>query len=271
VLARYLLPGFLLASLAVGVAAQALVRQAATLVGRNLRWGAVFAGIALLYFLGPLPRIHGRVNSFTKHPAFQASYAAQNPERALPDPLDDGTARPVGRAQLQPFYAALGRIPGAAPIIEYPFLLGEDANLCYFAQQSHGRPVLAGYYQSGAGPRDVFGIAVGPRDPDQPLPPSPGFIVNAMMVDHVLGRRPADSRVRFRTTVDILDAAAVERSGAELLVLHGNLLREFFGVGPAGAHSDFALGIRRELFARYGMPVFENDLITVLRVSRRRE
>lgn len=270
VLARYLLPAFLLSSLAAGAATQALVRGATTTVGRNLRLGGACMVVALLYFLGPLPRIHGQVNSFTKHPAFQAGYAEQAPERVLPDPLDDGSSRALPRAQLQPIYHALARVPGSAPIIEYPFLLGEDANLLYFAQQLHGRPVLAGYYRSGAGPGDIYGMAAGPRRPQQPAAPSPGFVTNAMMIDHVLGRAEADGRVRFRTIVDILDANAVERSGAELLVLHANLLREFFGIGPEGARSELALAIRQTLFARYGMPVFENELITVLRVARPR-
>lgn len=270
VLARYQLPAFLLASLAAAAATHALVRGAATTVGRNLRLGGVCMVVALLYFLGPLPRIHGQVNSFTKHPAFQASYAEPAPERPLSDPLDDGRSQALSRAQLQPIYHALARVPGTAPIIEYPFLLGEDANLLYFAQQLHGRPVLAGYYRSGVGPGDLFGMATGPRRPDQIPPPSPGFITNAMILDHVLGHAERDGRVRFRTVVDILDPAAVERSGAELIVLHANLLQEFFAIGPAGARSELALGIRQILFARYGMPVFENELVTVLRIARQR-
>jgi hypothetical protein len=225
------------------------------------------AALALCYFLGPLPRIHGQGGSFTKHPAYQATYAEPEPERALPDPLDDGTSKVVERAQPQPFYFALARASGRAPIIEYPFLLGEDVNLLYFPQQLHGRPVLAGYYRSGAGDQDLFGMAVSPRRSALPAPPSPGFIMNAMMVDHVLGRPESDARVRFHTVVDILDPVAVERSGAEFLVLHANLLREFFNIGPEGARSEFTLGIRGRLFARYGLPVFENELITVLRVS----
>ncbi len=266
VLARYLLPGFLLVSLALGVVAQAMIRGAPTTVGRNLRFGGVFAVLALLYVLGPLPRIHGQVNSFTKHPAFQASYGEPDPTRALPDPLDDGSTKPVERARLQPFYGALARTFGRAPIIEYPFLLGEDVNLLYFAQQLHGRPVLAGTYASGAGERDVFGIAVSPRRPGEPAPPSPGFVTNAMMIDHVLARGEKDPRVRFRTVVDILDPVAVERSGAEFLVLHGNLLRELFELGPEGMGSEFVLRIERQLADRYGMPVFENELVTVLRL-----
>jgi hypothetical protein len=265
VLARYLLPGFLLVSLALAVAAQALVSRAASGLGRNLRRGTVLGGLVLAYLLGPLPDIHGGVNSFTKHPAFQASYGKPDPERVLPDPLDDGSV-PIVRSELQPFYAELARAGGTAPIIEYPFLLGEDANLYYFAQRLHQRPVLAGYYRSGAGEADVFGLAVGPRV--GPPAASPGYITNAMMVDHVLGRGPPDGRVRLRTVVDILDAAAVAASGAEYLLVHANLLRELFKIGPADAQSALALRVRQALVARYGAPVFENQLLTVLRLPR---
>jgi hypothetical protein len=267
VLARYLLPAYLLGSLAVGVAAQAIARAAASSMGRTLRLGAVFASIVFAYVLGPLPRIHGAINSFTKHPAFQASYGEHDPDRALPDPLDDGVSVAVRRSQLQPFYSQLARERGQAPIIEYPFLLGEDVNLLYFPQQLHRRPVLAGYYTSGAQDRDVFGIEVGSSSAQVRV--SAGYIVNATMVDHVLGTWARDRRIRFRTVVNILDPVEVARSGAEYLVLHGNLLREFFQIGPARIRSNFVTRIRPELVARYGVPVFENDLITVFRLRER--
>jgi hypothetical protein len=91
-----------------------------------------------------------------------------------------------------------------------------------------------------------------------------------MMIDHVLGRHEPDARVRFRTVVDILDRKAVRRSGAEYLILHENILREFFRIGPPQVRSYFVGRIRDQLIARYGAPVFDSELVTVFRLSGRR-
>jgi hypothetical protein len=266
IFARYLLPVFPLVSLALGVAVQQARRRVRAAWQRHLLSGTCAIVLLAFYFLGPLPRIHTSPNSFTKHPAFQFNYADQARDHSRPDPLDPSSAG-LRRSELQAFYASLGAEPGSAPVIEYPFLLGEDSNLLYFAQQVHHRPVLAGYYMSGAQERDVFGLAVAARAPHARPAPSPGYITNAMMIDHVFGRRPGATGVRLRTVVDILDPVAVKRSGAEYLILHANLLREFFHTGPARLHNDFVARIRGPLGERYGAPVFENDLITVLRLS----
>jgi Dolichyl-phosphate-mannose-protein mannosyltransferase len=267
VFARYLLVLFPLGSLAVGLAVQSACRGVGTAWRRYAISAGFVAALVALYWAGPLPAIHRAPNSFTKHPAFQLRYAEGDPEHARPDPLDPDSSPALARSELQPFYAVLANEPGRAPIIEYPFLLGEDSNLLYFAQQTHHRPVLAGYYPSGAQEQDVFGLAVGPRPSHAGAAPSPGYITNAMMVDHVLGRPEVPAAIRFETVVDISDPAAVKRSGAEYLILHGNLLREFFHTGPERVRSHFVHEIRGPLITRYGLPVFENDLITVLRLT----
>jgi hypothetical protein len=230
VLVRYLLPIFPFVSSAMGVAFQTLVRRVATARGRYLLWGtAAFMGAAL-YAGGPLPRIHAAVNSFTKHPALQFDLAEHDPDRVRPAPLEDDATGGIHRSQLQPFYAQLASASGTAPIIEYPFILGGRFDVLYFTQAVHHRPVLAGYYRSGMQDSDRFGLALGPRVPALEARLSPGY---NMTLDHILGRDRPDARVRFHTLVDILDETAVGRSGAEYLVLHGNLLRESFGWGQS--------------------------------------
>ena len=273
VLLRYLLPLSLLASLAIGVALETAVRAATSRRSKSLVFATALCLVAALFAFGPLPRLFGATNSFTKHPAFSFDYAKHDPDRARPDPLAPVAEPGLRRSELQPFYAELAREVGDAPVIEYPFILGEDANLMYFAQQVHRRPVLAGYYPSGALDRDVFGIAVGSRSASDSRPSSPGYILSGMMVDHVLGRpeRAArtkdDVRIRFRTVVDIADPDAVSRSRAQYLILHWNLLREFFQIGPEWGKSWFVARIREQLIARYGVPVFENGVICVFRVK----
>jgi hypothetical protein len=269
VFVRYLLPAFLLATLAIGAAAEAAVRVSSTRTRKKLLLGTGLSFLAALWVFGPLPRLYGATNSFTKHPAFQFDYAEHDPDLARPDPLELSRAGRLARSELQPFYASLSLEPGDAPVIEYPFVLGEDANHLYFAQQVHGRPVLAGYYRSGALDVDTFGLAVASRSPRDVRPPSPGYIMSGMIVDHVLGRPESDRRIRFRTTIDIADPDAVSKSQAEYLILHWNLLREFYAIGPSGARSWFVHSIRRQLTARYGSPFVENEAITVFRLSGR--
>ncbi len=263
VLARYTLPCFLLASLTLGIVAQALVNAFGSTPGKVAAAGAVAALLGALVLHGPLPFVYGGVNSFTKHPAFGFDLRDHGTDRSRPDPLATGVEQPLRRADLAPFYAELARTPGRRPIIEYPFLLGEDANLFYFAQQLHQRPVLAGYWHSGATDKDVFGFSV----PGAPAtrPPSSGYITNAMMVDHVLGRRP--DNLGFRTIVAIDDPNALANSGAEYLVLHWNLLREHFRIGPDWAKSPFVAQVRARLTATCGAPVVESEVITVFRLT----
>ena len=267
VFVRYLLPVFLLASLAIGVAVETAMRVSST----RTRWRVLLATVlclltALLVF-GPLPRLYGATNSFTKHPVFQFDYAEYDPDRARLDPLVPNLEGRLRRSELQPFYSALSRETGHAPVIEYPFVVGENANLLYFAQQVHGRPVLAGYFRSDALDEDIFGLATADRSSAVQRPPSPGYIMSGMMVDHVLGRPQNDSRIRFHTVIDIADPKAVSRSGAEYLILHWNPLREFLHSGPEWVQSWFVARIRGQLAARYGAPAFENAVISVFRVN----
>jgi hypothetical protein len=267
IFARYALPVFLLPALAIGVSGQALAERAGSPRFRRAVALAVPIGLAAaLYLSSPLPRVLHAPNSFTKHPALLFDVGGRDLDRVRPDPFRLDSTAGMEHSELQPFYAHLAHEPGSAPVIEYPFLLGRNYNLLYFAQEIHHRPVLAGYYASGAQDEDKFGLAMGPRQPSSQVRDRGRHLTDAMMVDHVLGRGGPDRRVRFRTVVDILDEDAVARSGAEYLVLHGNLLREFFHGGPARMRSFFVGRILELLSTRYGPAVFDNDLLTVFRL-----
>jgi hypothetical protein len=266
---RYALPLFLLSTLAAGIVVQAAVRASRSKRRWALLVGALLALGASLYWAGPLPRIHREPNSFTKHPAWQYGYADPDPTRARPNPLGSGEpGMPASR--LHPFYLALSREPGAAPIVEYPFILGQDSNLYYFAQELHGRRVLAGYYPSGASWTDYYGLAFNPvaGSTSTPPPPSRGYILSVLTVDHVLGRAQRLGAVRFSTVVDLSDPAALEQSGAEYVLLHWDLLREQFGVRverPEHAEA-FVARLRAHLAASLGEPVLEDRVVSVFKV-----
>jgi len=268
VLARYALPWFLLGPLAVGVCGQALLERVRPPRSRlALSLATPLALLAALYFSGPLPEALRSPCSFTKHPALLLDIDKHPPDQARPDPYVLGATAGLARAELQPFYAQLARQPGSAPVIEYPFLLGRKYNLLYFPQELHRRPVLAGYYASEAQDGDEFGLAMTAPSPAAKARSRGGNVTGAMMIDHVLGRGGHDRRVAFRTVVNILDEPAVARSGAEYLVLHGNLLREFFNTGPVRVRSYFVGRILAELAGRYGAPIYEDELLTVFRLS----
>jgi hypothetical protein len=86
VFVRYLMPAFLLASLAIGVAVETALRIASTRIPQRLLLGTALTLLAALLALGPLPRLVGATNSFTKHPAFQFDYADDDPDQARRDP-----------------------------------------------------------------------------------------------------------------------------------------------------------------------------------------
>jgi hypothetical protein len=66
----------------------------------------------------------------------------------------------------------LARAGGHAPIIEYPFTIGQDTNRFYFTQLLHRRPVRAGYYASGAGRFDLYWATTPPSSTTNASPSS---------------------------------------------------------------------------------------------------
>jgi hypothetical protein len=271
IFARYSLSVFLVIPLLVGAAAQGLIEQ---LESAQLRRFVGYAGVvalaAALYFSGPLPTIFTVADnaSFTKHPVFQYEYREPSRERTLPDPVGEGLP-PLFRWQLHPFYSQLAKQRGSAPIIEYPFPIGGDNNRFYFAQMLHGRPVLAGYYASGAGWFDRFGLALGQPDRD-PGVENHGFLLSDMTVDHAFGHLRDRSSLRFQTVVDLSDAKAIRSSGAAFVILHWNVAREFLRLEVDAALGDsrmrFVAALRDRLQAELGPPLFEDEAQSVFAV-----
>lgn len=273
IFARYSLPIFLVIPLLIGATAQWLIEQIESAPLRRVG-GTVGVAVlaAALYFAGPLPFIFTDHASFTKHPVFQYEYREPSRERTLPDPVGEGMA-PLFRGQLHPFYARLPQLAqrdGAAPIIEYPFVVGEDNNRFYFAQMVHGRPVLAGYYASGAGWADRFGLDLGQAHAVPAMHENPGFLVSDMTIDHALGRLRDRSGIRFRTVVDLGDTQAIRSTGAAFVILHWNVAREFLRLEVDTALGDkrgrFVATLRDRLQAELGPPLFEDGVQSVFAV-----
>jgi hypothetical protein len=270
IFARYSLPVFLLTPLAMAAAGQWMLGLIGTPALRRFAGVAGLVGLTVaLYFSGPLPFVFIGDASFTKHPAFQYGYSDFSAARSLPDPMWEQFP-PISRAQLHPFYATLGREGGGAPLIEYPFPIGQDTNRFYFAQMLHRRPVLAGYYASGAGWFDRFGLSLA-----DPLSPGstesfPGVLMSDMTIDHALGHVSHPAGIRFRTVIDISDVNAIRASGAEYLVLHWNLPREFLFLEVSSrlgrTRGRFVARIRDRLLADLGNPIVNDESLTVFKL-----
>jgi hypothetical protein len=267
IFARYALPIFWLPALALGVAAQWF---AGRIPATGLwRWTAAAAGLGLtlaLCLAGPLPYVYVEPASFTKHPAFQYEYPDFDAAASLPDPVMDKYPR-LARAELHPFYARVARAGGQAPIIEYPFLIGENVNRLYLAQMLHRRPVLAGYYASGTTRFDLFGLALGEPLDRRSREALPGYMMGEMTVDQALGHLVSRAKIRFRTVIDIADLDALRGSGAEYLVLHWNPAREFLFLEVdsrlGASRGRYVADIRDRLRAELGRPIVDDERITV--------
>jgi len=270
IFARYSLPIFLLPAFAIGVAGQTLADLIKTQYLREFVWVTILFGLAgAFYFSGPLPFVQVGTTSFTKHPVFQYDYSQFSTARSRPDPVED-SLQPLLRSQLHPFYARVAREGGKAPLIEYPFVIGEDYNRLYFAQLVHHRPVLAGYYESGASWKDGFGLAL--DDSPERSEPSRGYLLSHMTIDHVLGQGAPHRGIRFNTVVDISDPRALRASQAQYLLLHWNLAREFLFLEVVSHHSAnpkrFVAQIRERLVAALGKPIVDDEVLTVFQVQR---
>jgi hypothetical protein len=272
IFARYAMPIFLLPAVAIGVAGQALVSLVRARRLRRVVEASLLVGLTAIFYLsGPLPYLYVGAASFTKHPAFQYDYADFDGMCSKPNPVAEGQPA-MCRPQLHPFYETLAQEGGDAPIVEYPFVCGQGYNRLYLAQAVHRRPVLAGYYDSGATWLDGFGLALDDERKVSVAEPSRGYLVEDMTVDHVLGPMSRRPGLAFATLVDIADVDAVRRHRAEYVLLHWNLPREFFNMierkhqGPESMR--FVARIRDRLTTTFGKPIVDDGILTVFRVGR---
>lgn len=237
----------------------------------SLAASAVFAAaLYTLYSAGPLPRIHGRVNSFTGHSVWQENYAPW-PE-THPRESDYFRSYISYSDTIPRFYRDLGALEGSSPIIEYPRMIPDHFNLAYFYQLTHHHPVLIGVDPNSAGLKIAF----------------------------------HEGKIRFRNLLNLFDPLSVRRGGATYIVVHKDLDRviHFHEKFPAeiretyeryrriidrnrypariapeqelgvAVYDDFVAEKTRErtpgvihyLRDQYGQPFYEDDLIVVFSV-----
>ena len=168
------------------------------------------AGIfVLLVATSPLWEIYKAPNNFTNHSAFQESYETaglQMPRYSRMFPwLGDHLT-----TSLPAFYQALP--VNADCLIEYPMMIGDHCNLYYYYQQRHKKRVVVGYTM------DV------PWEMDRT-----DGVYGSCLINHVFREVKDKCQIRFHNIVNIQDAAAVQKTGADYLVVHLNLMIEMYG------------------------------------------
>ncbi len=172
-----------------------LVALAVEWLLERLRSDAGFALVlaaiaAILFALGPIPAVYGRVNSWTSHAIYQYTYDhGANPFSYVPD------RRPL---RIPEFYRQLGEAPaGSLVIVEAPWFYEWHNNPLPFYQEIHRQWVKAGFH---------------------------GDLCYQPMA---LRRQPRQAtRLSLRNSVDISVPTALGMHGVDYVVLHKNLRAE---------------------------------------------
>jgi len=207
----------------------------------------------LLAATSPLWNTYRAPNNFTNHSAFQESYEPAPrhlPRRSKMFPKSAN----LQKTTLPDFYQ---RLPADADcIIEYPMMLGDLYNLNYFYQQHHRKRVVVGYTM------DV------PWEHDRT-----DGVYSRCLMNHVFCKIPFPSRLRFRSIVNIYNAEAVEKTGADYLVIHFNLLAELYNdpVETKYGRTPALKECLEKMVQCYGKPVYIDRTMIVFALNQEGE
>jgi hypothetical protein len=216
----------------------------------SLRVGSGIVLFSLLAATNPLRPAYAGRNSFTNHSAFIESggFGGWNGRYRSAFLPEQAAAGPV---RMSRFY--LGLPANTRRLIEYPMMIGDHYNYYYLYQHRHGKDVVIGY-----------------TDKVDEVPADRDGVGAEALVDLVIHTAHGGRRPRFRNMVDIQDAEAVRRSGADYLICHRDLLGEFLPGAPLPSTPP-APGLKECLegsAVRFGPPVFEDDTIVAFDLRR---
>jgi len=218
---------------------------AATAIGT---WLILSAG----FVSGPLPTTVTLGGNFMHHAAYTESCLLDR-SRAFSNvhrpPLN------VTIDSLPEFYRQLSSVTSAADegLIEYPFPLGHNYCLAYFAQLQHRRPVWGGYVGDNA--------LVDPRHAFIHGPATPGTVARAM-------KNPA--AFHFRRFVNLGNANAIRATRARFLVIHLRPACEISGAEPcqnstgyAETESAYLIRLATAIESTLGAPIYQDQWVRV--------
>jgi hypothetical protein len=268
VILRYMIVAAPVGLTLVALALDDLITRAQQIPGmrRGPRIAAAAGFLVCLFAAGPLPALYRSPNNFAGHSAFQYSYRHSTWESAEADTVYP--AFPVKQGEIPTFYNWLGGQTNSAAIVEYPFDICDYNDLFYYYQHFHHKRVLAGYC------RDVtlLGYALPPSQDPKAAPVQ----VGRLCADDVLARVVDPKKLAFRNMVDILDAGAISRSGADFLILHKYVMALKIIPGGRDAAQGFgsipvfyrSVDLLRDRFkAAYGTPVYEDGEIACYKIK----
>jgi hypothetical protein len=268
VMLRYMIIGVPAVLTLVALAMDRLITRAQQIPGMHpslpLAGAAGFLGC--LWAAGPLPALYVSRTDFAGHSAFQYSYTPSTWEYAQADTVFP--PYPVKQDQIPPFYNWLRGQSNIAAIIEYPFDVCDYNDLFYYYQHFHQKRVLAGFCRDAT----LLGYRLAPS----PGEPADRVQAGRLCADDVLSRVADPAKLAFRNMIDVLDSAAISRSGAGFLVLHkyemalrilhnGGDAAPAYGSVPVFYRSVFLLADRFK--ATYGMPVYEDAELVCFKIT----
>jgi hypothetical protein len=223
--------------------------------------------LGCLWAAGPLPALYIPPNNFTNHAAFQYSYHHSTWEHSEADTVFP--AFQVTQDRIPPFYHWLGGQSNCAAIIEYPFDTCDYNDLFYYYQHFHHQRVLAGYCLKAS----MLGYRVS-RSPEQAAAP---IRTGKLCADDILSRVADPTKIAFRNMIDVLNEAALWKSGADFLILHKYFM--VLQIMPGGGDGTFLFGsipviyrsvdlLKSRFKATLGTPVYEDAEIVCFQIKR---
>ena len=252
VLARYCIPmvpaALLLAACGLDALATALAARCGIRPSLSGASGFVFA--AALALAGPLPQTYVAPNSFTHHGAYQHRYALIDWSESFHSELvtEGFTLDTAVRAsEISPFYRQLAGSPGAAPVVEYPMMIGDHFNPLYYYQRFHRRPVIVGYTTDM---HLAGGLAA-------------GNIYGNTYVDQVLSVVGDLDRLRFRNLIAMDDVPGMRVRGVEFVILHQRYEAQLPLVAPPPPDLPRLIASYRRMLGR---PAYEDPQVVVFRL-----
>ncbi len=252
-MARYCIPIFPIAFICVAVAADQSLAALAQRPGsrsRGFATGIILCAGVTLFMAGPLPRLHGSINNFMNHAAYQESYEPLQWDHPYHSQMFDYHMT-VQEPTMSEFYRRLVREKEDVIVVEYPMIIGFHLNPFYFYQHFHHKRVIAGYVSN----LDCFTL----RSPGDAAHPNMPF-------DVPLSNVKDKGNLRFRNMVDLTRKEDLLKSGARYLIIHKNIFSEEMGQKTFDHAWLPAMDLEKTYRKEFGEPVFKDQWLTVFRI-----
>jgi hypothetical protein len=269
VLLRYMIVVAPVALTLVALAMDGLITRAQHMPGMRRSLPILGAALfpACLWAAGPLPALYVPPNNFANHSAFQHSYRHSTWEYSEADAVYP--AFRVKQDQIPSFYNWLGGQSNITAIVEYPFDICDYNDLFYYYQHFHHKRVVAGYCSEAK----LLGYEW-PASPGQAEAP---FAIGGICADEVLSPVADATKRAFHNMIDVVDTAALLRSGADFLVLHKYVMA--LKITQNGVDAAPVYGLIRVHFlsvdrlmlrfkAAFGTPVYEDAALVCFPIKR---